>query len=171
MLHARTASPSSKTTSRTMNTVLLPVLLCFFLRPGVLRLLAELLRAVVLLLPEERLPESPSPAQIEAALAREADAVRAKLPAGCLLIAMCVEGQERSSEALARYLAEAAARGAGHIVFLIGSSYGMHASLKRQAALRLSMSPMTFPHHLLRVMLLEQIYRAYQINAGSRYHK
>ena len=125
----------------------------------------------ILELPEERLPESPSPAQIETALAREADAVRAKLPAGCLLIAMCVEGQERSSEALARYLAEAAARGAGHIVFLIGSSYGMHHSLKQQADLRLSMSPMTFPHHLLRVMLLEQIYRAYQINAGSRYHK
>ena len=122
-------------------------------------------------LPEERLPEAPSPAQIEAALAREADAERAKLPAGCLLIAMCVEGQERSSEALARYLAEAAARGAGHIVFLIGSSYGMHPSLKQQADLRLSMSPMTFPHHLLRVMLLEQIYRAYQINAGSKYHK
>ena len=125
----------------------------------------------ILELPEERLPESPSPAQIEAALAREADAVRAKLPAGCLLIAMCVEGQERSSEALARYLAEAAARGAGHIVFLIGSSYGMHPSLKQQADLRLSMSPMTFPHHLLRVMLLEQIYRAYQNNAGSKYHK
>lgn len=125
----------------------------------------------ILELPEERLPESPSPAQIEAALAREADAVRAELPAGCLLIAMCVEGQERSSEALARYLAEAAARGAGHIVFLIGSSYGMHPSLKQQADLRLSMSPMTFPHHLLRVMLLEQIYRAYQINAGSKYHK
>ena len=125
----------------------------------------------ILELPEERLPESPSPAQIEAALAREADAVRAKLPAGCLLIAMCVEGQERSSEALARYLAEAAARGAGHIVFLIGSSYGLHHSLKQQADLRLSMSPMTFPHHLLRVMLLEQIYRAYQINAGSKYHK
>ena len=125
----------------------------------------------ILELPEERLPESPSPAQIEAALAREADAVRAKLPAGCLLIAMCVEGQERSSEALARYLAEAAARGAGHIVFLIGSSYGMHPSLKQQADLRLSMSPMTFPHHLLRVMLLEQIYRAYQINAGSKNNK
>ena len=125
----------------------------------------------ILELPEERLPESPSPAQIEAALAREADAVRAKLPAVWLRIALCGGGQERSSEALARYLAEAAARGAGHIVFLIGSSYGMHPSLKQQADLRLSMSPMTFPHHLLRVMLLEQIYRAYQINAGSKYHK
>ena len=125
----------------------------------------------ILELPEERLPESPSPAQIEAALAREADAVRAKLPAGCLLIAMCVEGQERSSEALARYLAEAAARGAGHIVFLIGSSYGMHPSLKQQADLRLSMSPMTFPHHLARVMLLEQLYRSFKIDEGSSYHK
>ena len=117
------------------------------------------------------LPEDPSPAQIEAALSKEADAVRAKLPNGCLVIAMCVEGRERSSEELARYLADSAAQGASHIVFLIGSSFGMHESLKRQAALRLSMSPMTFPHHLLRVMLLEQIYRAYQINAGSRYHK
>ena len=122
-------------------------------------------------LPEERLPESPSPAQIEAALAKEADAIRAKLPPSAFIFAMCVEGKLRSSEELARYLADSAAQGASHIVFLIGSSYGMHASLKRQAALRLSMSPMTFPHHLLRVMLLEQIYRAYQINAGARYHK
>ena len=125
----------------------------------------------ILELPEERLPENPSPAQIEAALAREADAVRTKLPANCLLIAMCVEGKERSSEELARYLADSAAQRTSHIVFLIGSSFGMHPSLKQQADLRLSMSPMTFPHHLLRVMLLEQIYRAYQINAGSRYHK
>ena len=97
--------------------------------------------------------------------------MRAKLPAGALCVAMCVEGQERSSEALARLLADSAARGAGHVVFLIGSSFGMHPSLKQQADFRLSMSPMTFPHHLLRVMLLEQIYRAFQINAGSRYHK
>ena len=114
-------------------------------------------------LPEERLPEDPSPAQIEAALSKEADAVRAKLPNGCLVIAMCVEGRERSSEDLARYLADSAAQG--------GGSYGLAPSLKAQAWAKLSMSPMTFPHHLLRVMLLEQIYRAYQINAGSRYHK
>ena len=122
-------------------------------------------------LPEERLPEDPSPAQIEAALSKEADAVRAKLPNGCLVIAMCVEGRERSSEELARYLADSAAQGASHIVFLIGSSFGMHESLKRQAALRLSMSPMTFPHHMARIMLLEQLYRAYQIAAGTKYHK
>lgn len=122
-------------------------------------------------LPEERLPEDPSPAQIEAALAKEADAVRGKLPQGCLLIALCVEGKLCSSEELAAFLAESAVRGGSHVVFLIGSSFGLHPSLKAMAAKRLSLSPMTFPHHLARVMLLEQIYRAYQINSGSRYHK
>ena len=122
-------------------------------------------------LPEERLPEDPSPAQIEAALSKEADAVRAKLPNGCLVIAMCVEGRERSSEELSGLLSDWSSRGGSSLSFLIGGSYGLAPSLKAQAWAKLSMSPMTFPHHLLRVMLLEQIYRAYQINAGSRYHK
>ena len=122
-------------------------------------------------LPEERLPEDPSPALIEAVLSKEADAVRGKLPQGCLLIALCVEGKLCSSEDLAAFLSESAVRGGSHVVFLIGSSFGLHPSLKAMAAKRLSLSPMTFPHHLARVMLLEQIYRAYQINSGSRYHK
>lgn len=122
-------------------------------------------------LPEERLPEDPSPAQIEAALLKEAAAIRAKLPAGASLIALCVEGELRSSEALARQMAAWASQGVGQLVFLIGGSFGLHSSIKGSAKLRLSMSPMTFPHHLARVMVLEQIYRAYQINAGTRYHK
>ena len=125
----------------------------------------------ILELPEERLPEDPSPALIDAALAREAAAVRGKLPAGAALVAMCVEGEARSSEDLARLMAEQAARGTGQLVFLIGGSFGLHPSLKAEARLKLSMSAMTFPHHLARVMLLEQIYRAYQINAGTKYHK
>ena len=92
--------------------------------------LSRFCKLEIIELPEERLPEDPSPAQIEAALSKEADAVRAKLPNGCLVIAMCVEGRERSSEELARYLADSAAQGASHIVFLIGSSFGMHESLK-----------------------------------------
>ena len=115
-------------------------------------------------LPEERLPEDPSPAQIEAALLKEAAAIRAKLPSGAALIALCVE-------ALARQMAAWASQGVGHLVFLIGGSFGLHPSIKAEARLRLSMSPMTFPHHLARVMVLEQIYRAYQINAGTKYHK
>ena len=122
-------------------------------------------------LPEERLPEDPSPAQIEAALLKEAAAIRAKLPAGAALIALCVEGELRSSEALARQMAAWASQGAGHLAFVIGSSFGLSPAVKAAAQLRLSLSAMTFPHHLARVMLLEQIYRAYQINAGSKYHK
>ena len=122
-------------------------------------------------LPEDRLPDDPSQAQIDAALAKESDAIRAKLPASCYIIAMCVEGKTRSSEELAKLMADGANRGESHLVFVIGGSFGLHPSIKAQAAYRLSMSPMTFPHHLARVMLLEQIYRGYQINVGSRYHK
>ena len=122
-------------------------------------------------LAEERLPEDPSPAQIGAALAKEADAIRGKLPPSAYVIAMCVEGKTRSSEEMARLMADSAGRGDSHLVFLIGGSFGLHPSVKELAAVKLSMSPMTFPHHLARVMLLELIYRAYQINAGSRYHK
>ena len=122
-------------------------------------------------LPEERLPEDPSPAQIDAALSKEAEAIRAKLPPSSTLVSLCIEGRERSSEELARLMAAWAGRGESRLVFLIGGSHGLHASVKAQAAEKLSMSPMTFPHHLARVMLLEQIYRAYQINAGTKYHK
>ena len=128
-------------------------------------------RLEILELPEQRLPEDPSPAQVEQALRREAEAIRGKLPAGAVLIALCIEGQTMSSEALAERMGRWASGGGSHLVFLIGGSVGLHPSLKEQAALRLSMSPMTFPHHLARVMLLEQIYRSYQILEGSRYHK
>ena len=120
---------------------------------------------------EERLPEDPSPAQIEAALLKGAAAIRAKLPSGAALIALCVEGELRSSEDLARQMDAWASQGVGQLVFLIGGSFGLHPSIKAEAKLRPSMSPMTFPHHLARVMVLEQIYRAYQINAGTKYHK
>ena len=122
-------------------------------------------------LPEDRLPDDPSQAQIDAALAKEADAIRAKLPASCYIIAMCVEGKTRSSEELARLMEDSVHQGGSHLVFLIGGSFGLHPSVKALASFKLSMSPMTFPHHLARVMLLEQIYRGYQINNGSKYHK
>ena len=128
-------------------------------------------KLTVMELPEERLPENPSQAQIDGALEKEAAAIRGRLPSSAKLIALCVEGRERSSEDLARLMEAWAGRGESQLVFLIGGSFGLHASIKAQAAEKLSMSPMTFPHHLARVMLLEQIYRAYQINAGSKYHK
>ena len=122
-------------------------------------------------LPEERLPENPSPAQIEGALEKEGNAILAKIPKGSKVVALCVEGKTMSSEKLAEAVDGWAVQGVSQITFLIGGSYGMHESVKRRADLRLSMSPMTFPHHLARVMVLEQIYRAFKINEGSSYHK
>ncbi len=118
-------------------------------------------------LPEQRLPENPSPAEIERALAREAEAIRSRLPAGAAVAALCVEGKLRSSEELAGLLA----REEAGLAFVIGGSCGLHPSVKALAKERLSMSPMTFPHHLARVMLLEQIYRGFQIRGGGKYHK
>ena len=128
-------------------------------------------RLEILELPEERLPDNPSPAQIRQALETEAALIRAKLPKGAAVIAMCIEGKTLSSPELADRMARFAVGGDSSLVFLIGGSVGLDESIKAQADLRLSMSPMTFPHHLARVMLLEQIYRAYQINAGTKYHK
>ena len=122
-------------------------------------------------LAEERLPPDPSQTQIDAALAREGQAIRAKLPPSAAIVAMCVEGKTCSSPDLARQMLRWEQDSAKHIVFLIGGSCGLDEALKGQAHLRLSMSPMTFPHHLARVMLLEQIYRAFKINEGSSYHK
>ena len=120
-------------------------------------------------LPETRLPEDPSPAEIKRALAAEANAIRQKLEGGAV-VAMCIEGQTCSSEALSKKLAAFALEGKSKVTFLIGGSFGLDETLKKQADWRLSMSPMTFPHHLARVMLLEQIYRACQIAEGTRYH-
>ena len=122
-------------------------------------------------LPESRLPESPSPAEVQRALAAEAAAIRERLPRGGAIIALCIEGKPCSSVELSRRMEELAVAGKTQLTFLIGGSVGLDESLKRQAVWRLSMSPMTFPHHLARIMLLEQIYRAYQISAGTKYHK
>ena len=117
-------------------------------------------------LAEQRLPETPSPAEVARALAKEAEAIRSKLPPAATVVALCVEGRMKSSEELAQLLA-----GSEHFVCIIGGSFGLDPSIKAAAQLQLSMSPMTFPHHLARVMLLEQIYRGFQINAGGKYHK
>ena len=122
-------------------------------------------------LPETRLPEDPSPAQVRQALAAEAALIRERLPRGGAVIALCVEGKPCSSEELSRRMAAFGVAGRTQLTFLIGGSFGLDETLKREADWRLSMSPMTFPHHMARVMLLEQVYRAYQIAAGTRYHK
>jgi len=111
-----------------------------------------------------RLPE-------EGGLEKEAARITEAIPQGAYTVAMCIEGKKMSSEALAQKLQEVQNGGVSKICFVIGSSEGMHQSVKNAADLRLSMSDMTFPHHLAQVMLLEQIYRALGINAGNKYHK
>lgn len=122
-------------------------------------------------LPECKLPQNPSQSEIQAGMEKEAEAIRAKLPPSTCLVAMCVEGKEKSSEELAKLVRDFEQSADKHLVFLIGGSYGLHPSIKQEAKVKLSMSPMTFPHHLARVMVLEQIYRAFKINEGSSYHK
>ncbi|MBQ6797630.1 MAG: 23S rRNA (pseudouridine(1915)-N(3))-methyltransferase RlmH [Oscillospiraceae bacterium] len=122
-------------------------------------------------LPECRLPENPSPAEIRAGLAKEAEEIKKRIPKGAWFCVCTPEGKGLSSEELAETMKQVKLSGKSSLCFLIGSSFGMDPSVKAMADFRLSMSKMTFPHHLFRVMLLEQIYRAEAIQAGSKYHK
>ena len=122
-------------------------------------------------LPEVRLPENPSPAEIAAGLDKEAETIFAKIPKGAYLCIFTPEGKELSSEGFAEKLAQVKLAGKSSVCFLIGSSFGMAPRVKQKADFKLSMSPMTFPHHLARIMVLEQLYRAEAIQTGSKYHK
>jgi len=122
-------------------------------------------------LQECRLPDNPSPAEIAAGLDKEAIQIIAKIPKNAWFCVLTPEGKMLSSEALAVKLSELKNNGHSAICFLIGSSYGIAQKVKEVAHFRLSMSPMTFPHHLARIMVLEQIYRAESIQSGSKYHK
>ncbi len=108
---------------------------------------------------------------IEKALEKEGVRILAAVPKGAALVALCIEGKLLGSEDLAAFFADSAVAGEGEIAFVIGSSHGLAPAVKAAATLRLSMSRMTFPHQLARLLLLEQIYRALSINAGSKYHK
>lgn len=122
-------------------------------------------------LPEHRLPEDPSPAEIAAGLDKEADAIFQKLSKGSWFCIFTPEGKTLSSEGFADKLQEVKLSGKSSVCFLIGSSFGISPRVKEKADFKLSMGPMTFPHHLARIMVLEQIYRAEAIQAGSKYHK
>lgn len=117
------------------------------------------------------LPQNPSAAQISQALELEASRIREHIKPASYIVALCVEGKELSSEALADKLAELGNRGISTVNFAVGSSFGLSEELKRSANFRMSMSPMTFPHSLARVMLYEQVYRAFSIINNSKYHK
>lgn len=119
----------------------------------------------------KRLSDTPSESEIENALNIEGKEILSKIPNGSKVFSMCIEGKQLSSEKLASEFANCAVQGFSNIVFIIGSSYGLSDEVKKRSDFRLSMSQMTFPHQLARIMLLEQIYRAFRINSGAKYHK
>lgn len=122
-------------------------------------------------LPESRLPDTPSPAEIAGGLEKEADQILSKIPKGAWFCVLTPEGRTLSSEELAAKIRDVKLSGKSCACFLIGSSFGIAERIKERADFRLSMSPMTFPHHLARIMVLEQLYRSEAIQAGSKYHK
>lgn len=123
-------------------------------------------------LPESRLPDNPSEKEISSALSHEGKAIADLLSGNnSYNIAMCIEGKQLSSEKLAEKIENISVDGKSRLNFIIGSSFGISEEVKSLADLKLSMSEMTFPHQLARVMLLEQIYRSFQIINGGKYHK
>ena len=122
-------------------------------------------------LPEHRLPENPSPAEIQAGLDKEAELIFSKIPKNSWLCIFTPEGKILSSEEFADRLKDVKNSGKSSACFLIGSSFGISQKVKEKADFKLSMGRMTFPHHLARIMVLEQLYRAESILSGSKYHK
>lgn len=122
-------------------------------------------------LPEYKLQNDPSESEITVCIRREGEEILAKIPRDALVIPMCIEGKQLSSEELSEELSSAGVRGISQVCFIIGGSYGLSDAIKAAGKLRLSMSKMTFPHQLARVMLFEQIYRAFSIASGGKYHK
>ena len=120
---------------------------------------------------EEKLPDTPSPAQIQNTLEKEGQRIISKIPKNAKVISMCIEGKQKSSEKFAREISDLALNGASTLAFIIGGSWGLSQNVKNLSVMRLSMSEMTFPHQLARVMLCEQIYRAFQITSNGKYHK
>ena len=121
-------------------------------------------------LKESRLPEKPSDAEIAAALDSEATKILAEIPQKSFVVTLCVEGKEYTSEQFADFI-DSVRMQAGTMCIIIGSSHGLSEKVKKASRARVSFSKMTFPHQLMRVMLLEQLYRGMNISVGGKYHK
>lgn len=122
-------------------------------------------------LPAVRVPDAPSDAQLAAAIAQEGQRILSRIPSGAYVYALCTEGKQQSSERFSAELQKLAVEGMSSVCFVIGGSWGLSDAVKTRAQGKLSLSQMTFPHQLARVMLLEQLYRAFEIGSGGKYHK
>ena len=119
---------------------------------------------------EERMPDNPSPAEKQQVLERETQRLLAIIPANSYVILLDVIGKQLSSPDLAAKLDELALAGNSHITFVIGGAFGYTHALRKRADLALSFSKMTFTHQMIRLLLIEQIYRAFKISRGEKYH-
>lgn len=135
-----------------------------------LKYLKQYAKTQMIEIPAANLPDEPAATQIAAALDKEADAILKRIPDDGFVAALCIEGKPFSSEDMAGLLKTNQQTGKP-VFFVIGGSYGLSERVKNRADVKLSMSRMTFPHRLARIMLLEQIYRGFTINAGKTYHK
>ncbi len=118
-----------------------------------------------------KLSDNPSAQEIENALLKETQMIKAKIQKNSYIFAMCIEGKQMSSEEFSKKLDDIALCGKSNIVFIIGSSFGLSDQVKNMADYKFSMSKMTFPHKLARIMVTEQIYRGFSISNNSKYHK
>ncbi len=132
--------------------------------------LSAFCRLKIVQLKEEKLSERPSDGEIRQALEREAVKIMAEIPPKAYRIALCVEGKQLSSEELADKLGQISEE-YGETCLIIGSSFGLSDSVKQACHMRLSVSRLTFPHQLMRVLLLETVYRGFNILKGTKYHK
>ncbi|MDD7357680.1 MAG: 23S rRNA (pseudouridine(1915)-N(3))-methyltransferase RlmH [Eubacterium coprostanoligenes] len=120
---------------------------------------------------EERCSDNPSESEIENVKQKEGQRIIAKIPKGSFVVPMCIEGTQFSSEDFAKKIEATAVAGNSDITFIIGGSFGLSDEVKSLGKLRLSFGKLTLPHQLMRVVLLEQIYRAFSILNNSKYHK
>lgn len=136
-----------------------------------LKRLSRYCRAEVIEVADEKTPEGASPAEEEQIRAKEGKRILERLKDDAFVCALEIDGRKLSSEGFSAWLEELTVRGGSHIAFVIGGSLGLHENVRRRADMSLSFSDMTFPHQLMRVILAEQIYRAFRIINGEPYHK
>ena len=120
---------------------------------------------------EYKCPDNPSPSDIKTTIENEGTRILGAIPSGAAVVPMCIDGDKLSSENLSKHISDLAVKGGSSICFIIGGSWGLDDRVKAKGVFRLSMSQMTFPHTLARVMLTEQLYRAFSIIKGTKYHK
>ncbi|MGN0455123.1 MAG: 23S rRNA (pseudouridine(1915)-N(3))-methyltransferase RlmH [Ruminococcus sp.] len=133
--------------------------------------LSAFCRFSVIQLNEERISNNPSPGEIDRILNAEGKRILEKIPKNSYVISMCIEGKQISSNELSQKIDDISLSGKSSLCFIIGGSWGLSQQVKQRSDFKLSMSKMTFPHQMARVILCEQIYRAFEISSNGKYHK